>query len=311
MDESFEKFINTLGSLNTAKVARSLSDIGNHDYSNVTPIDLEQIILGLKPNSPKAITTIVYILGLYAKYLDNNEMYHMTRDLDRNALWARAKNDAPKKFISHSSFENVYHDIGVYEEYNSFYQQTLFRCLYEGIYNDDMSVIKNLRASDIKENIVTLREDNGKEYSLYVSDKLAEDLKKLGTIDVWERKNRYGTCKIKTMGLHDDSCFKVENRKGSSEYSYRYTYYRILRKIAKEYLEYNLLPLQTYVSGMMYRISVNLKECGITLEEAFSSGNKNRDVNRIISDELSRCNCNTEVRNFREMVNGHLDVFAS
>ena len=309
MVKNFDGFLNTIESHNTKKVADSLRGLGDHDYSNATPIDLENVIVGMNPNSPKAITTICYVLGLYAKYLEDNDLYHMIQDLDRSVIWFIAKPNAPKKFILNSSFKNVYTEIGVYEEYNSFYVQTLFRCLYEGIYSDDMSVIKNLRASDVNDNVVTLREDSGNEYSLKVSEKLADDLVKLGSIDIWERKNRYGTCKIKTKGLHKDTCFKVENRKGSSEYSYRFTYYRILRKIAKEYLEYNLLPLQLFISGMMFRIGVKLSEFNIGLEDAFASGNKNRAVNKIISDELIRCNCDTEVRNFREMVNGHLDVF--
>lgn len=309
MGSDFENFVETFKSSNTVKVVNSLQAIGQYNYRGCTPVDLEQIILELKPNSPKAITTICYVLSLYAKHLDDDRLYNMVQDIDRNALWLMAKPNAPKKFISHTTFEEIYHDIGVYEEYNSFYQQTLFRCLYEGIYNDDMSVIKNLKASDINGNLVTLREDNGNAYEIAVSDKLADDLRKLGEVDIWERKNRYGTCKIKTTGLHSDSCFKVENRRGSSEYSYRYTYYRILRKISKEYLEYNLLPLQLYVSGIMYRIGLNLKEHDVDLEEAFSHQNKNKMVSKVISDELKRCNSDTEVRNFREIVKGHLDVF--
>lgn len=310
MNNNFERFLKTFDSPNTKKVANSLQAIGQYDYSGCTPIDLEQIILSMRPNSPKAITTICYILGLYAEYLEDYELQEMIRDVDRNSLWLKAKSDAPKKFISHTSFENVYHEIGVYEEYNSFYQQTLFRCLYEGIYNDDMSVIKNLRASDIKDNTVTLREDNGNVYDIVVSDRLSNDLRELGNIDIWERKNRYGVCKIKITGLYEDSCFKVENRKDSSEYSYRYTYYRILRKISKEYLEYNLLPLQLYVSGVMHRIQLKFNEQGIDLYDAFADQNRNRIVNNIISEELERCNCNTEVRNFREMVKGHLEIFS-
>lgn len=309
MSNDFKGFLKTFDSPNTKKVVNSLQAIGQYDYTDCTPIDLEQIVLNMKPNSPKAITTICYVLGLYAEYLKDYELLNMIRDIDRNALWLMAKSNAPKKFISHFNFENVYHEIGVYEEYNSFYQQTLFRCLYEGIYNDDMSVIKNLRASDIENNVATLKEDNGHSYKIVISDKLVHDLKELGKIDTWERKNRYGTCKIKIDGLYSDSCFKVENRKGSSEYSYRYTYYRILRKIAKEYLEYNLLPLQLYVSGIMYRIKLNLNECNISLDEAFANGNKDRLVNKIISEELIRCNCDTEVKNFREMVRGHIEVF--
>lgn len=309
MDSNFDGFINTFESPNTQKVARSLRKLGEYDYSNITSIEVEQIILDMKPNSPKAITTICYIMSLYAKYIGNDDLYYIIHDLDRMAIWIIAKNNADKKFISHDTFENVYHDIEMYEDYNAFYQQTLFRCLYEGIYNDDMSVIKNLRASDVNENIVTLRDDDGVEHDLCISDKLANDLKHLGDLDVWERKNRYGAFNLKIDGLYPDSCFKVENRKGSSEYSYRYSYYRILRKISKEYVGYSLLPLQLYVSGIMYRIGLKLNELGICIEDAFSDGNRNKAINKIIRDELGRCNCDTEVRNFREMVKGHLDVF--
>lgn len=309
MGSEFEKFVETFESSNTIKVVNSLQALGQYDYRGCTPVDIEQVILSLKPNSPKAITTSIYILSLYAKFLKNDRLYHIVQDLDRNVLWLMAKPNAPKKFISHSRFEEVYKDIEMYEDYNAFYQQTLFRCLYEGIYNDDMSVVKNLRASDVNGDIVTLREDNGNSYEIQVSSALAEDLKKLGNVDLWERRNRYGTVKITINGLYPDSCFKVENRKGSSEYSYRFTYYRILRKIAKEYLEYNLLPLQLYVSGIMFRIGLRLQEHGISLEEAFAPQNKNRIVNKAISWELNRCNCNTEVRNFREIVKGHIDVF--
>ena len=311
MNSDYDGFVKTFDAKNTIKVIRSLKKLGEYDYSNITPVSLEQIILSMKPNSPKAITTICYVLSLYAKHIGNDKLYYMVQDIDRSAVWIMAKPLASKKFISKSSFENVYHDIGVYEQYNSFYIQTLFRCLYEGIYNDDMSVIKNLRSSDIKGNVITLKEDDENTYDLTVSDKLANDLIVLGRLDIWERRNRYGTCRIKITGLHEDSCFKVENRSGSSEYSYRYTYYRLLRKIAKEYLEYPLLPLQLYISGIMYRIGLNLQEHGVSLEDAFAAKNKNRIVSKVIADELARCNCDTEVRNFREIVRGHIEVFVN
>lgn len=309
MGDNFKRFVETLETPNTIKVVNSLQAIGEHDYTDCTPAELEQIILNMKPNSPRAIITICYVISLYAKYLKNDQLYYMSQDINKSALWLRAKPNAPKKFISHSSFEEVYHDIGVYEEFNSFYHQMLFRCLYEGIYNDDMSVIKNLRASDINGNIVTLHEDNGHSYKMEISNELAIDLKELAIINTWERRNRHGICSIKINGLYSDSCFKAEIRKTSSEYSYRFGYYRILRKIAKEYLEYNLLPLQIYVSGIMYRINLKLKEHNISLEDAFSDQNRDRIVSKIISDELVRCNCDTEVRNFRQIVKGHLDVF--
>lgn len=186
MSEEFKLFVETLQTPNTIKVVTSLQVIGDYDYSNCTPDDLEQIILDMKPNSPKAIITICYVMSLYAKYLDNQKLYQMIQDVDKNKLWSKAKPNASRKFISHSLFTEVYHDIGVYEEFNSFYYQTLFRCLYEGIYNDDMSVVKNLRASDIKDNIVVLYDDDGNSHELQISNGLANGLKELAMYDVWE-----------------------------------------------------------------------------------------------------------------------------
>lgn len=309
MSGNFEKFVETLESPNTIKVVKSMQAIGKYDYTNCTIDDIEQVILNMNPNSLRAIITMCYVFSLYAQYLKDDRLYQIIQGIDRNALWNLAKPNAAKKFISHSLYEEVYHDIGMYEELNALYHQALFRCLYEGIYSDDMSVIKNLRSSDIHGNIVTLHEDNGRSYDIQISHGLASDLKELGSVNTWERKNRWGTFSMKVDGLHPDSCFKVENRKDSSEYSYRFSYYRVLRKIAKEYLEYNLLPLQIYVSGMMYRIGLKLKEHNIDLEDAFSDHNRDRLVGKIISDELVRCNCDTEVRNFRQIVKGHLDVF--
>lgn len=309
MNNNFKRFIETLEAPNTIRVITSLQAIGEHDYTDCTPADLEEIILGMKPNSPKAIITMCWALGLYARYLKDEKLYNMVQELDRNALWVKAKPAAARKFISHSDYKQTCHIISMYEELNALYSEALFRCLYEGIYNDDMSVIKNMRGSDIHGNIITLHEDNGHSYDLEISEDLARDLIELSETVTQDRKNRYGFFQIPVEGVYPDSCFKAEVRKDNSDYSYRYSYYRVLRKIAKEYLQYNLLPLQLYISGIMYRIRLKLQENNISLEDAFSGNNRDKIVNKIISDELKRCNYNTDIRNFRQIVKGHLEVF--
>lgn len=307
----FNDFINSIELDNTAKVAKSMAKIGDYDYSDISPVELEHIILSMKPNSPKAITSITYIMGLYAKHIQNDNMTHMIRAIDRKALWLRAKPMASRKFISNYDFDRVCEDIMEHEEHNALYQKALFSCIYNGIYSDDMSVLKNLRGSDIHGNIVTIRDDNDNEHQLEVPQELVADLKWLSEDNVWWRNNRYGAFKVSTKGLYEDSCFKVEDRSGTSEYQGRYSYYRILRKISKEYVGYGLLPLQLYVSGIMHRIGIELNRNGYTLEDAFSDNNKDRAINKIISDELMRTGYDIEVRNFREMVKGHIDVFAN
>lgn len=305
----FDSFIESIEQENTVKVAKSLYSMGQYDYSDISFVELENIILSMKPNSPKSITTICYVMSMFAKYIGNDDMAYMIRSIDRKSLWLRAKTGASKKFISNFDFQRVCHEIDIHEEHNVLYQNSLFRCIYEGIYCDDMGVIKNLRSSDINGNRATIRYNNGNVHELNISASLANDLLRLGENDLWWRNNRYGAFKVSIKGEYKDSCFKIEDRNGSGEYQGRYSYYRILRKISKEYVGYSLLPLQLYVSGIMHRISLLLNDHGYDISDAFANNNKNRTVNKIISDELHRSNYDIEVRNFREMVKGHIDVF--
>lgn len=310
-----ERFMESVQVANTAKVVKFVLKDVDANIENYNPMEMEQFILDLKPSSPKSIITICYVLGLYAKWLQeqgvitDDNLYQMIQSLDKKLLWKKAKPNAKKKFVSHEQYKRVIHDIGVYEDFNALYYEALFKCIYEGIYNDDLSVIKNLRGSDINNNIITLHEDNGHSYKIKVSEKLASELKQLASINVWERRNRYGVCKVDMRGVYSDSVFKIEDRKTASNSSYKFTYYAKLRKIAKEYLEYSLLPLQLYTSGIMHRIKIELEKNNIPLEEAFANNSRNRMAHLIISKELIRCNSSIEVGNFRELVKGHLDSF--
>ena len=315
MSGNVERFIESIEVSNTAKVVKFVLKDVDVNIENFSPMELEQFILDLKPNSPKSIITICYVIGLYAKWLqeqniiNDDNFYQMVNSLDKKLLWKKAKPQAKKKFISNEQFKRVIHDIEMYEEYNSLYYTTLFQSIYEGIYNDDLSVIKNLRKSDINDNVVTLREDNKHTYKIKVSERLAKDLRNLADVTTWQRRNRFGTCNVDMRGLYNDSVFKIENRSTASNESFRFTFYAKLRKIAKEYLEYSLLPLHLYASGIMYRIQIELEKNGVTLEDAFSENNRNKMAHLITQKELIRCNSNIELGNFREMVKGHIDSF--
>ena len=253
---------------------------------------------------------------MYAKWLyeegivKDNNLYEMVQSLDKKLLWKKAKPNAKKKFINNEEYQRVIKDIATYEEYNALYYELLFSCIWNGIYNDDLSVIKNLRTSNIDDDgVVTLVEDNGHTYKLKIPEKLALDLKQLANISTWQRPNRFGICNVDMRGAYADSVFKIENRSTASNESFRFTYYAKLRKISKEYLEHTLLPLQLYTSGVMYRIKTELEKNNISLEEAFANNSRNRMAHLIISKELLRCNSSIEVGNFRELVKGHLDCF--
>lgn len=316
MNGNIERFVDSIESANSKKVAMHVfNKISDTNIEKLNLIQLEQLVINTKPTSPKEIITITYILSSYVKWLqeqhivEDDNVYQIIQSLDKKLLWAKAKPHAKKKFISNKQFKRAIHDIEMFEEHNPLYYTTLFRAVYEGIYNDDLSVLKNLRKSDINENVVTLKEDDGHTDKIKISDQLSKDLAKLADINIWERKNRFGVCKVDMRGVHSDSVFKVEQRSTAAPNSYRFSYYSKLRKIAKEYLEQTLLPLQLYASGIMYRIKMELEKNDITLEDAFSQNSRNRTAHIIISKELIRCNSNIEIGNFRELVKGHLDSF--
>lgn len=313
---NIERFIRAIESQNSQKVAKFVLKNVSDNIENYNMMELEQLILDRKPSSPKEIVTVCYILGSYSKWLqeqnivDNDNLYQMVNSLDKKLLWKKCKPNAKKKFISNEEYQMVVKDIATYEEYNALYYELLFSCIWNGIYSDDLSVIKNMRKSDIDDNgMITLHEDNNHTYKIKVPERLALDLKKLADISVWQRPNRYGICNVEMRGVYSDSIFKVEHRTTASNGSYRFSYYSKLRKIAKEYLEHSLLPLQLYTSGIMYRIKAELDKNNIPLEEAFAQNSRNRMAHSIISKELIRCNSSIEVGNFRELVKGHLDAF--
>lgn len=316
MIEKVERFIDSIESDNTKKVAKfALRDVKDN-IENYSLIELEQFILDRKPSSPKEIITVTYMIGSYGKWLkeqgvvDNDNLYQIANSLDKKLLWKKAAPNAKKKFISYKQYQRVIKDIATYEEYNALYYELLFTCIYSGIYSDDLSVIKNLRASNISDDgMIILEEDNGHTFNFKVTEKLASDLKQLASINTWQRPNRFSICNVEMRGAYPDSVFKIENRSTASNDSFKFSYYSRLRKIAKEYLEYTLLPLQLYTSGVMHRIKVELDKSGIPLEEAFAQNNRNKTAHMIIEKELIRCNSSIEIGNFRELVKGHLQSF--
>lgn len=317
MNDNMERYICSIKSSNSQKVIKHVFkklDLDNVENYNL--IQMEQLIINALPNSPKEIVTMIYVVSYYLKYLQekgiikNDNSYQIIQSLDKKLLWQKCKPKAKKKFISNEQYQTIIKDIATYEEHNALYYELLFSCIWFGIYNDDLSVIKNLRGKDINDNgVINLKEDNGHSYNIKVPEKFAFDLKQLASINTWQRNNRFGVCNVDMRGLYSDSVFKVENRSTASSDSYRFTYYTKLRKITKEYLEYSLLPLQLYTSGIMHRIKVELDKNKIPLEEAFANNSRNRIAHLIISKELIRCNSSIEIGNFRELVKGHLDSF--
>lgn len=313
----------TAQAVNTQKVikwAKKRLEKSGHEFDDLLTMDkpqLEDVITKTIPNSKKSITTLCYILGAYNRWLlehrlvDNLNLYNVSQSIDKDQLWNKVKKYAPKKFISHETYEEVVHGINVYEEHNALYYSTIFQCIYEGIWNDDMSVLRNLCGSDVQGKTVTLRNDAGEVYELEISLELALRIRELSEIHTWSRNARWGVIKIHVEGRQPDSVFKVETRCNSSNkpYAYKDAYYAKIRKVVNEYVEYPVSPYQLFVSGIMYRIKEELKKYDMTLQYAFGQLHKSADTLRIISSELKRCHYTISVENFSQIVAGHTEMF--
>lgn len=307
--DNYNSFIESIESPSTKKVVKSYDIIGTYDYTDCTFTDLEQIVLDMKPKSPREIGVIFFVLKSFAEYLGDKNLINIVDGINKKTLWKKAKPMAEQKFISYTEFMNMYRRIDMEEDYNVLYYRTLFRSIYEGIYCEDLSVLKNLRASDINKNIVTLHKDDGAVYDLEISNELAEDLKELSQINYWERANRYNSYKLDTVGKYQDTCFKVEPRKGFfMEDRVRNNLYVHLKKVTKKYLDFDLHPLHLFVSGIMYRIGLKLKDNSMDLKDVFNDG-RDKKVVDIIKNELERCGYNCELTTFKYLVSSHLDVF--
>ena len=180
--EKIKEFINSFEVENTAKVIKHVLGDVKKKIENYSKLELEQFVFDKEPNSYRAITTICYVIGVYAKWLnknyplEGNNLLELVTSIDKKELWKKIKPTARKKFVTYYDLKRIINDIELYEEFNELYYKTLLRCIYEGIYSEDMSVIKNLRGSDIHENAIILREDNGHVYNLTITTELAKDI---------------------------------------------------------------------------------------------------------------------------------------
>lgn len=275
--------------------------------------DFEMLLIQL---NPKCLSDIHQYQSIIQSYINWCVKKGFAKDIiidefdavNKKAIWERHKDNA-RKFISYNQYLEIIDDIDKSEELNSLYYSTLFKCLYEGIYDKNWKTVKNLKLSDLSEHKVSIN-DNNQNWELDISEDLTERLIELSGIDKWERKHRYGISQVNLIGEDFKNCFKIEvrNRDNMNESAY-YFYQRKFELIVKKYIGYKTLPLHIYISGIMHRIKENLNLAGISLEEAFRSGNKNKIVYKIISDELSRVHYEIPVAKFKNHIHSHLNVF--
>ncbi len=310
-----EEYITSIPKEGTAKPTKKYLKNAPEGLENFTSVELSNYILSLRPTAEQDIRNICSRLKAYAKWLNdnnklcNNLLLQSIQEIDKKQLWEQAKLQIEGKFLSNEQYRSIISKIRGEEGYNPLYYEVLFRSIYEGIYSDDLSVLKNLRRSDINGNVVTLRDDNDNTYQLRVSEELVHQLEELSFISTWYRPNKNGVCEADMVGIYPDSVFMSEKRKNNTPKSPRFSYYDKLRDIQENYVGYTLSPKNICISGIVHRLQWLLGKDNISLKQAFLENNRSELVRTIVLEELTRCNGIIQIDRFRDHIKSFIDVF--
>lgn len=298
------------------------NEINIEEVINYDAEQFKKILELLMPTSLVDLSNSIYRLNevLKAYAISNEGEYTNTSliNIDKESFWFELKNRYElKRYFSDKQYRKIITELNKETLFdgNSLYYKTLFMAIYEGMYNKNLTEIKNLRLSDVnmETNIVTLRDDELNVRTLQISDELKDNLVKTSEINVWYKK--VGRASLPTGqyigGQYDDSVFKIlsYNNRDIAK-SYKEFYYRRLKTICEEFLDYNTSPMQIYVSGIINRVYVRLKDMGVTLEDMRTEKNNFSMATKFfISRECSRVNYNVNMNNFMRVLRSYADIF--
>lgn len=111
--ERIKEFINSIEVENTAKVVKHVLGDVEEKIENYTKSELEKFVLDKQPDSYRAIVTICYVIGAYAKWLDKNypfegnTLLEQVNSIDKKQLWKKIKPTARKKFVTYPDLKRV------------------------------------------------------------------------------------------------------------------------------------------------------------------------------------------------------------
>lgn len=318
MGMQFEEYLKSIENENTRKLLQSsYRVIGDYEDSGKTLDDVKRIFYAAKVKTPQSARNFCTQFRSFARHIQDEGLLMMLDSFGTNEfleISLKVMELGAAKYFSHEKFKTAYHSINNSYVLNPFYTQTLFLCIYEGVYSRDFSVLINLRAADIHGNSITCRNGDGSSYRIDVSDKLAADLINLSTTHNWISRNRHGYCEKGLFGEYHDSCFKVEkrekkNRRNPLKETYKTSYRNRIREIVSTEIGYDITAFDVYVSGIMHRISQKLHSQGISVCDAFSKNNRDMTTRRIIGDELQRSNYRGSISQFKQLVEGQEKLF--
>ena len=285
------------------------------DFDKVMEISLEELselLIQMHPTNKRNISYYLNVLRQYARFVENQRFIEISHGINVNEIWNKYSNSSEKKqkYLSYSEFQSMIFNIQMENIMNVDYYITLLQSIYEGIYSDDFSALKNLRGQNIHKNIVIVRCDDIEPFELEISNELSDRLKELSALTRWERRNCSGEFTVKIEGDYPDSCFKVENRSNVTDRDYRDCYYRYIRKAVKiTKLGFPLRAKSLYISGIIHRVKEQLENKGMTLEQTFAFRRKWGEDIDIVKNELERVHYPYEYREFAKLVTGYISDF--
>lgn len=315
-NKKYNEFIQSVPE-NSRKTMLAYSWIGDLSET-ITAEELKQIIIDKQPKSKREITVILNSAARYARYCNNDQLLSVIeeiRAMGRANIWTIAKPNAEKIYISNKEFKIAMIGLNPNDpdeefEENTLYYRTLFWAVYEGIFNYNMSVLENLRASDIdlENRSVTLRDDKENTYIMNeMSEQLLIDLIQCSKLLYWEQKKRGNSlARYDMVGKYPDACFKAVTTKAKQNLRAGYT--AKLKKITTTYYDGQISPTHIYYSGIAYRVAERLKTNDISLEEAFRPNNNSFLQKKIIEQELIRSHYKNPVSKFKEIIDSHLEI---
>ena len=312
------EYLENIGNKSELKQSTVYSKVGEYDYTDCDEEFVKQVIISCNPKKgEKSINPIKQVIINFAKFIGDNRLEYIARNINRKQVWNEVKENAEDRYISHKEFEYVLKKIFNSDDveprlFNLKYYVALFWCTYEGIYNGDYSLISNLRTCNINKRTVTTYDNEGVEHKFILPKRLINLLIDLGEENIWETTN----ANQKMSGKYSDSCFKICQRKKKKsedeiniDESYRNFYLDKLGRINEKYIKRKLSSQEIYVSGIMHRIILRANKEGVSLQDIFKPHNRNPLHNSIILQELRHSNYHIPIKNFREMVKDYLYVF--
>ena len=284
--------------------------------------EFRELLNYFKPTSLVELSNLVYRIGKVIRiYSDENGLEwnnSVLINIDKETLWLSLKEENDfKRYFNENKYNSIIEELNkdVLFDGNDLYYKTLFMAIYEGMYNKNLTELKNLRVSDIDnvQNIVTLKDDNGNVRQLEISDELKKNLIKLSSVNVWYKIQGRSHTPIGRYigGEYNDSIFKIltYNNKDKSK-SYKEFYYRRLKTLCEEFLGYNTTPMQIFISGIMNRVYKQMKELNANIGDLRNSKNNYTSMAKfLIRKECNRVNYNVNLHSFMRVLKSYADVF--